>query len=179
NKWVTTIKTGFERLSLAGLGALFKQNPWAAQRLSGFAGKTFCFRLLHAPAGLPEQWSMRIARDGFFEPWSADRYDLTLSLAFEARLLAQLAQQGPQALLPMLNVEGDVMLAAAIGEVFRDLQWDWVAPLETITGPLIAHRLDLHLQRCVSGLQHWFAASAWARPGPSTASRETRPRPSM
>jgi len=168
-----------ERLSLAGLSALFQQNPWAPQRLAGFAGKTFCFTLIDAPAGLPEEFSMRIARDGYFEHWSSKDYDLSLNLVFDPALIAQFAQQGPNALLPRLKVEGDVMLAAAIGEVFRDLHWDFIGPISHYTGPVIAHRLDLHLQRCASSLKRYVVASAWARREPSTASQETRPGPSM
>ncbi len=179
NKWVKAIKPIIERLSLNGLGALFRQNPWAAQRLAGFAGKTFCFHLLNGPSALPSFWSMRIARDGYLEAAHVEGHDLSLSLNFESGLVAQVVQQGPQALLTKLKLEGDVMLAAALGEVFRDLQWDLIEPISAYTGPIIAHRLDLQLQRCVSGLKQWLADSASARREPSTASQETRPRPSM
>ncbi|MEY3707892.1 MAG: hypothetical protein RL585_2449 [Pseudomonadota bacterium] len=122
---------------------------------------------------------MRIARDGYLEAAHVEGHDLSLSLNFESGLVAQVVQQGPQALLTKLKLEGDVMLAAALGEVFRDLQWDLIEPISAYTGPIIAHRLDLQLQRCVSGLKQWLADSASARREPSTASQETRPRPSM
>ncbi|MGA1270780.1 MAG: SCP2 sterol-binding domain-containing protein, partial [Burkholderiaceae bacterium] len=118
NKWVKAIKPVIERLSLSGLGALFRQNPWAAQRLAGFAGKTFCFHLIDGPSALPSHLSMRIARDGYLEAALGESHDLSLSLSFESGLVAQVVQQGPQALLSKLKLEGDVLLAAALGEVF-------------------------------------------------------------
>lgn len=173
-----SINRYLEVLSLAGLRTLFRQNPWAPQRLAGFRGKTFCFRLEHTPQVLPRQWSMRIARDGYFEAWPAEQHDLSLSLAFEAKLLMQISERGVQAVLPHLKLEGDVLLAAALGEVFRDLEWDLVGVIAPYIGPAIAHRLDLQLARSAASLKQWMGRSDWVAAGSSTAWRETRPGPS-
>ena len=179
SKWAAVINFFFQRLSLAGLNALLKQNSWAPKRLAGFSGKTFCFSVEQLPGGLDREWSIRIAPDGYFEAWPAAQADLRLILRYNARLLSQVLEQGLPALLPNLKVEGDVLLAAALGEVFRDLQWDLIGLIQPCSGPIIAHRLDLQLQRCASGLRQHLARFAAARPWPSTASQETRPRPSM
>jgi len=157
---------------------MFKQNPWAPQGLAGFAGKTFCLCIEQLPDGSDREWSFRIARDGYLEAWPVLTPDLRLSLRYETSLVAQVLERGPQAVLPYLKLEGDVLLAAAMGEVFRDLQWDLAGLIQPYSGPVIAHRLDLQLRRCSSDLRQLLARFAPARSSSSTASQETRPMPS-
>lgn len=169
------------QLLLEGLGlglvqAILQHNPWSTQRLAAFAGKTVSFELLGEPAAvipalravIPHRWPslplLRIARDGYLERAASDANaappppDVRLSLTWSPALLQDLPLRDPKALLSHLRIEGDVLLAAALGEALRDIEVDIGGLLAPITGDILAQRADHHGRQLFAALSDNLSA---------------------
>ena len=129
----------------AGFGHLLRQQDWARAKLRMHAGATVRLGVVAPglPAGLPapEVW-LRIDADGLVA--AADDAvppRATLLLEPSPALLTDFARQGVGGLSRHLRVDGDVMLAAALGELARDLRWEAEEDLSRVVGDVAAHRL--------------------------------------
>lgn len=167
---VNPLNLHLEHSALKLLRVLFRQNPWAAERLSAFSGKTVAFEiggelpaLPPALAGLfPRAWPqlpiLRIARDGHLEraPNEVGGHpvpvDVRLKLVWSAALLEKLRTRDPGQLLSHLRIDGDVLLAAALGEVLSELYIDLGGLLAPITGDILAQRIDYHGRRMMDSV---------------------------
>ena len=96
-----------------------------------------------APAGslLPTlQADARIGADGSLSAVSGDEPSVTLTARLSTDALFKVLQQGPLALGASLRIEGDVMLATALGDVAKALHWDLEEDLSKVVGDVAAHR---------------------------------------
>jgi ubiquinone biosynthesis protein UbiJ len=159
-----------ERSALGLLRVLFHQNAWAAVRLSAFSGKTVVIEIGGEFPALPRPWvdllpaawpqlpPLRIARDGHLEraphEVGADPQppDVRLKLFWSAALVDQLRSREPKRLLEHLRIEGDVLLAAALGEVLSELHIDLGGLLAPITGDILAQRIEYHGRQVIGSL---------------------------
>jgi len=189
---VNALNIHLEHAILAVLRAVFRQNPWAAERLSAFADKSVTFELggefpsppLILGSLLPRAWPqlprLRIAPDGYLERAPNEvggqpvLPDVRLKLLWSAALLEQLRTGDVKQLLAHLRIDGDVLLAAALGEVLSELRIDLGDLLSPITGDILAQRIDYHGRRAIGSvgplaaglLSRVLGAGLHARPAP-------------
>jgi ubiquinone biosynthesis protein UbiJ len=93
-----------------------------------------------APLG-PVSADARIADDGTLELASIDAPSVTLSLTPTFSALLGAMREGAAGLTGHLKVEGDVMVAAAVGEIAQHLRWDIEEDLSRLVGDVVAHRM--------------------------------------
>lgn len=141
----------------AALGHLLRQQDWARAKLRMHAGATVRLGVVATglPAGLPApEIRLRIDADGLVA--AADDTEpprATLLLEPSSALLTDYARQGVAGLTRHLRVDGDVMLAAALGELARDLRWDAEEDLSRVVGDIAAHRLAGLFRAGLAGLR--------------------------
>lgn len=128
-------------LVLAALGHLLQQQAWARERLRTHAGRSIRVAF-EAPARAAPELHATIDAQGLLRRAAPGApADATLLLRPSAAALGSLLREGPQALSAHLRVEGDVMLAATLGELAQHLRWDAEEDLSRVVGDVAAHRL--------------------------------------
>ena len=127
------------QVAISALNHVLRQQSWARDRLRTHCGRTVRMVVV-APLGAVSA-DARIADDGTLELASIDSPSVTLSLtpAFSALLGAM--REGAVGLTGHLKVEGDVMVAAAVGEIAQHLRWDIEEDLSRLVGDVVAHRM--------------------------------------
>ena len=131
------------RALVAGFDHLLRQQHWARDRLRQHAGSVVRVGLRAEPLpGLPApDVRLAITLEGFFEAASTDLEPrATLLLEPSPDLLLSLTRDGVDGLSRHLRVEGDVMLAASLGELARHLRWDAEEDLSRLVGDVAARR---------------------------------------
>jgi ubiquinone biosynthesis protein UbiJ len=131
---------------LSAINHVLRQQAWARDRLRPHAGRSVRM-VVKLPFG-PVSADSRIAADGTLElAAAADAPTVTLTL--EPRLSSALAalRDGAKGLSGGLHVEGDVMVAAAVGEVAQFLRWDAEEDLSHLVGDRLAHRVGETLRQ--------------------------------
>ncbi len=131
---------------IAALDHLLEQNAWARARLAPHAGRRVMIGI-DAPAlpGLPEPRLIAVISDG--GRLEAVRHSdpvapaVTMLLRPSIDAAFDLARGGPRGLSRHLRIEGDAMLASALGEVAQHLRWDAVEDLSRVTGDIAAERI--------------------------------------
>ncbi len=151
NPWVALAREWGDRAQGLGVRALagalehlLRQQPWARERLRAHAGGVVRLAIQGQPgARSPAPVVMlRITPEGLFEPAKdTDTPRASLWLTPSADAVSALIDDGPDGLSRHLRVEGDVMLAAALGELARQLRWDAEEDLSKVVGDVAAHRL--------------------------------------
>lgn len=139
---------GGAAMTVAALDHVLRQNDWARTKLSMFVGRIVRIGV-DAPAlpGLPPpQLLARIVEGGLLElmPWPdegepAIAVHMLLRPSVDAAFA--LLREGPKALSPHLRIDGEVMLAGALGEIARHLRWDVEEDLSRLTGDALARRI--------------------------------------
>ena len=127
----------------AALEHLLRQQSWARERLRAHAGRSVRVAFDAAvPAGGAPEFLATIDPEGLLRAAApGTTADATLRLKPSADALAALLRDGPQGLSAHLRIEGDVMLAATLGELAQHLRWDAEEDLSRIVGDVAAHRL--------------------------------------
>jgi ubiquinone biosynthesis accessory factor UbiJ len=65
--------------------------------------------------------------------------EMRIKPSFEA--MSALTKEGPQGLLRHMKIEGDVLLAAALGEIASQARWDFEDDLSKVVGDIPARRI--------------------------------------
>jgi ubiquinone biosynthesis protein UbiJ len=125
--------------ALSALNHVLRQQSWARDRLRAHAGRTVRV-VVESPLG-PVAAGARIAEDGTLEVAAVDAPTVTLTLTPSVDALFGLLRDGPRGLTGALKVDGDVMVAAAVGEVAQHLRWDVEEDLSRVLGDRVAHRV--------------------------------------
>ncbi|MDO4905720.1 MAG: hypothetical protein Q4A16_09265 [Lautropia sp.] len=116
----------------AGVGAVDEARAGGMQEADGLA------------ALLPSlQSDARIGGDGSLSAVSGEQPAAVLTVRPSADALFTVMRQGPNALGASVRIEGDVMLASALGQVARSLSWDVEEDLSRIVGDMAAHRAGM------------------------------------
>ena len=74
---------------------------------------------------------------------------MTLTASPSLAAITGLLRQGPEGLAGHLRIEGDVILAAAIGQVARAMRWDYEEDLSRVVGDVAAYRIGEGLRGAV------------------------------
>jgi ubiquinone biosynthesis protein UbiJ len=132
------------RALYSALEHLLRQQSWARDRLRMHAGRSVrvAFDAAVPGGGAAPEFLATIDSEGLLRvaaPGTAA--DATLLLKPSADALAALLRDGPQGLSAHLRIEGDVMLAATLGELAQHLRWDAEEDLSRVVGDVAAHRL--------------------------------------
>jgi ubiquinone biosynthesis protein UbiJ len=125
--------------ALSALNHVLRQQDWARDRLRAHAGRTVRM-IVESPLG-PVASEARIADDGTLEVATVASPTVTLTLKPSIDALFGALRDGPKGLTGHLKVEGDVMVAAAVGEIAQHLRWDVEEDLSRVFGDRVAHRV--------------------------------------
>jgi ubiquinone biosynthesis protein UbiJ len=142
--WLSGVSQQGLRALLAALNHLLASNDSARASLRPHAG-----RLIRLEARDPAQsaaWFsmlLSVSAEGLLEAAPAATAPPSVTMTIRPSLDAGFAMlsKGPAGLQPHLRIEGDVLLAAALGELSRTLRWDVEEDLSRLTGDVIAHRI--------------------------------------
>jgi len=157
------------KLAADSINHLLRQNAWATERLRAYAGKTVKLALT------PVEACFTIAANGEFAPAAADTVadaGITLTPFAALRLLTRQEQDNSG-----IALEGDTELAAAVGKVLQQLQWEYEEDLSKLIGDIPAHelvslgkRVAAEGQRQLTSLAGMFA-EYWLEERPLIAKR--------
>jgi ubiquinone biosynthesis protein UbiJ len=136
---VPAVPLPLAQTALSALNHVLRQQSWARDRLRAHAGRSVRV-VVESPLG-PVSAGARIAEDGTLEIAAVDAPTVTLTLTPSADALFGLLRDGPRGLTGALKVDGDVMVAAAVGEVAQHLRWDVEEDLSRVFGDRVAHRM--------------------------------------
>ena len=125
--------------ALSALNHVLRQQAWARDRLRAHVGRTV--RIVVATPLGPVRADARIAEQGTLEVVEIESPTVTLSLTPSIDAVFGLLRDGPRGLTGHLKVEGDVMVAAAVGEIAQQLRWDVEEDLSRVFGDRVAHRM--------------------------------------
>lgn len=150
-------------LFLAAINRLLQAEPWALQRLQGFAGKTMALQALPLLDDT-EHW-LSIEASGLLsliDPLQpadtesvAPRADVSLKVTLSGLLgLPWLAESEREAaLLRAVRIEGDAELARTLADLAQHLRPDWEQGLSQYVGGALAWRITTSGQQVLSNLQ--------------------------
>jgi ubiquinone biosynthesis protein UbiJ len=125
--------------ALSALNHVLRQQDWARDRLRAHVGRSVRMTV-ESPLG-PVSSEARIAADGTLEIATVAAPTVTLTLRPSIDALFGAMRDGPKGLTGHLKVEGDVMVAAAVGEIAQYLRWDVEEDLSRVLGDRVAHRV--------------------------------------
>jgi ubiquinone biosynthesis accessory factor UbiJ len=127
--------------AFASLNHLLRQQAWARDKLRAHAGQTVRI-VVESPLG-PVSACARIGDDGVLEHLGHLAGDPGATLTFTPSIdaLFGFAREGARGLAGHLKVDGDVMVAGAVGEVAQHLRWDFEEDLSRVVGDRLAHRV--------------------------------------
>ncbi|MBU6188061.1 MAG: SCP2 sterol-binding domain-containing protein [Betaproteobacteria bacterium] len=142
--WLSGASQQGLRALLAALNHLLAANDSARASLRPHAGRLI--RLEARDSAQPAAWFsmlLCVSAEGLLEPAPAATSSPSVTMSIRPSLDAGFAMlsKGPAGLQPHLRIEGDVLLAAALGELSRTLRWDVEEDLSRLTGDVIAHRI--------------------------------------
>ena len=142
--WLSGASQQGLRALLAALNHLLAANDAARASLRPHAGRLIRLEA-RDPARSAVWFSMLlcVSAEGLLEPAPAATSSPSVTMSIRPSLDAGFAMlsKGPAGLQPHLRIEGDVLLAAALGELSRTLRWDVEEDLSRLTGDVIAHRI--------------------------------------
>ena len=168
------------RAVLVALNHLLDQDEAARARLAPHAGRVL--RIEAQPSAVepsalalrgPPPLDLRVTEAGRLQ--AASRDDSEPAVRMRVRLSVEsifdFFREGAVGMQRHLRIEGDVLFAAALGELARSLRWEVEEDLSRLTGDALAHRLmgaasQQHLamrdlmERAAYGLARYFTVEA-------------------
>ncbi len=132
----------------AALNHVLRNEAWARERLSPFAGETVEVRAAYLPA-----LRFRIEPDGTVSAAPGAAAGLIVLVKGDA---AAAALKGEDHLLRAVEVTGNAKLADAVMGLVRHLRWDFEEDLSRVLGDVAAHRVADGLR----GLAAWAPEAA-------------------
>jgi ubiquinone biosynthesis accessory factor UbiJ len=156
-----SIGQGASTALLAFFNHVLTQHQWARDKLGMHVGRTVLIgldvttlpKLPFLP--LPEVRAL-IVDQGLLEPFGSSgppprgaasplnglaekpSVEMRITPSFEA--MQSFTQEGPHGLLRHMRIEGDVLLAAALGEIASQARWDFEDDLSKVVGDIPARR---------------------------------------
>lgn len=148
------------QLVLSAFNHITRQQPHLRESLVAHQGRVLRIHVVSplAAADRPEEapsadwlarmlpsWQSdaRIGIDGTLSAVSGETPAATLTVRPSADTLFAALRDGPQALGASLRIEGDVMLASALGQLAKSLHWDLEEDLSRVVGDVAAHRAGM------------------------------------
>ena len=136
---MTRLPLPLAQLALSGLNHVLKQQPAARDDMRAQAGREVRI-VVAGPLGAVHS-DARIDADGFLSLASNATPAAILTLSPSLDALFGVLGAGAGGLGPHIKVEGDVMLAALLGQVAQGLRWDFEEDLSRFVGDGVAHRV--------------------------------------
>jgi ubiquinone biosynthesis protein UbiJ len=124
------------------LNHLINQNSWARVQLQPFAGRAVRFNIppLSATITVLEDGGLAMAGETA-EPEAT----VTIPFLVALRVLAD-----DEAATTLITLDGDTELAAALGKVLRNIQWEYEEDLSQLIGDAAAHQIGDFGQKAAS-----------------------------
>ena len=136
---MTRLPLPLAQLALSGLNHVLQQQPAARDDMRAQAGREVRIAVA-SPLGSVHS-DARIDADGFLSLSGSGTPAATLTLSPSLDALFGVLGAGADGLGPHIKVEGDVMLAALLGQVAQSLRWDFEEDLSRFVGDGVAHRV--------------------------------------
>lgn len=156
---VDKIGQGTVKALLAVFNHILGQHQWARDKLGMHVGRSVLVgldteNLPKLPFLPPPEVRAVISADGLLLEALNPSQDMTSSgstilakpsvemlikPSFEA--MSAFSKEGPQGLLRHMKIEGDVLLAAALGEIASQARWDFEDDLSKVVGDIPARRI--------------------------------------
>ena len=144
---MTRVPLPLAQVALSALNHVLQQQPAAREQMRAHVGRHLRI-IVNSPLG-DVRSDAQIGKDGLLSVTTDAVPAVVLTLATTVDAVFGALSAGPMGLAPHLKVEGDVMLAAAVGEVAKSLRWDFEEDLSRIVGDSIAYRIG----QAVRGVQ--------------------------
>jgi ubiquinone biosynthesis accessory factor UbiJ len=152
------IGQGTARALLAVFNHILGQHQWARDKLGMHVGRTVLVgldteNLPKLPFLPPPEIRALISAEGLLIEAPTPAYDASAAAqvtdkpSVEMRIkpsfdaMSTLSKEGPQGLLRHMKIEGDVLLAAALGEIASEARWDFEDDLSKVVGDISARRV--------------------------------------
>ena len=144
---------------VAALNHVLAQNDWARAKLGMHAQRLVRVALdLQPPAGFPAPGlSVRVTPEGFLEPVAeaelAEAGEPAVRMLLKPSIDAAFGflREGARGLQRHLRIEGDVMLAATLGELAQQLRWDYEEDVSRVAGDVVARRVGRAVESARAG----------------------------
>jgi ubiquinone biosynthesis accessory factor UbiJ len=152
------IGQGTARALLAVFNHILSQHQWARDKLGMHVGRTVLVgldteNLPNLPFLPPPEIRALISAEGLLleapfavlDPTAASQttnkpsVEMRIKPSFDA--MSTFSKEGPQGLLRHMKIEGDVLLAAALGEIASEARWDFEDDLSKVVGDIPARRV--------------------------------------
>ena len=133
------------RPALAFVNHLLASEPWARERLIGFAGK-----IARLQFGNGAVLQVRISETGLLKEVDTAGVDATVSIGLPDDAVMRVLTD-PPSLFSAATISGSADLAETLGFVFRNLRWDIEHDLSRVTGDIAAQRIF----QVAKGLLQW------------------------
>ena len=117
---MTRLPLPLAQLALSGLNHVLRQQPAARDQMRGQAGREIRI-MVAGPLGSVHS-DARIDADGYLSLVSDAKPAAVLTLSPSLDAVFKVLGSGPGGLGPHIKVEGDVMLAALLGQVAQSLR---------------------------------------------------------
>lgn len=153
------IGQGTSKALLAVFNHILGQHQWARDKLGMHAGRSVLVGL--DPENLPKlpflpppEIRALVSAEGFLveatfaaanqasgamQVTDKPSVEMRIKPSFEA--MSNFNKEGPQGLLRHMKIEGDVLLAAALGEIASQARWDFEDDLSKVVGDISARRI--------------------------------------
>lgn len=132
------------QLALSGLNHVLQQQPGARDQMRGQAAREIRI-VVAGPLGSVHS-DARIDADGYLSLVGDAKPAAVLTLSPSLDALFGVLGSGPGGLGPHIKVEGDVMLAALLGQVAQSLRWDFEEDISRFVGDGVAYRVGESLR---------------------------------
>jgi ubiquinone biosynthesis accessory factor UbiJ len=168
---LTRVAESIAHLGFKPINHVLSQHQWARDKLAMHSGKTVRIGVAFDPnvlksSALPEFVSSKLAQILQDAPTSVDAHisnegtlialplltpserllsnhpvAVTMLVKPTIESLKGAISSGASGLQPHLSIDGEVMLAAALGEIAQNARWDFEDDLSFVLGDKVAHRL--------------------------------------
>lgn len=137
---MSRVPSPLAQLALSALNHVLKQQPRAREQMRVHAGRGVRVVVV-GPLGHSVRSDARIDADGLLALAGGVQPAAVLFLTAGLDAVFGAMKGGAAGLRTHIKVEGDVMLAGALGQVARSLRWDFEEDLSRLVGDGIANRV--------------------------------------
>ena len=152
---------GAHRALLAFFNHVLAQHQWARDKLSMHVGRSLVIgleteKLPKLPFLPPPEIHASVSAEGLLEvvrasampsdPLTIEKPSVEMRIKPSMEAFNAFTKEGPQGLLRHMRIEGDVLFAAAVGEIASQARWDYEEDLSKVVGDIAAHRIGNFVQ---------------------------------